>query len=165
MLYNLYVTTVLRNTTCHWMWSVCWSLYVWSFIMSQFWHMVNFLPWNYLEFSSSLSVSPPPLSVRNVGTNQKHCLIQLTLLKMHSHSCWAHVKMVLFICLHTYNKPSTLQVFMKYSNGRFYKKCSDPLNKVWHKAEVLDTLNVHLYVFVCVFFFWVGGEGGHWRHM
>jgi hypothetical protein len=97
----------------------------------------------------SLSPPPPPLSLRNDGPNKKQCLIQLTLLKMHSHFCWAHVKMVLFICLHMY-KSSTVQVFMKYSTGRFNKKCSDHLNKVWHKAEVMDTLNVHLYAFVCV---------------
>ena len=116
-----------------------------------FWQLVNFLLWIYIEFSFSLCLpSPTPsLSLWSVGPNQKHCLIQLTLLKMHSHPCWARVRMVLFICLHTYNNSSTVHVFMKYSTGRFYeKKCSDHLNKGWHKAEVMDTLNVHLYVFV-----------------
>jgi len=65
--------------------------------------------WNFPLFSP-----PHPLSQRNVGPNKKHCLIQLTLLKMHSHSCWSHVRVVLFLCLHMYNKSSTVQVFMKF---------------------------------------------------
>ena len=38
-------------------------------------------------FLFSICLPPISLSLRNIGTNQKHCLIQLTLLKMHSHSC------------------------------------------------------------------------------
>jgi hypothetical protein len=70
------------------------------------------------------------LSLRNSVPDQKHCMNQLTSLKVHTHPAEYLLKLFcLFVCLHIYNNLSTLQIFMKYNTRRFCKKCSDHLNE------------------------------------